>query len=88
MTLTEVRAEIERLTRHVKSLKTMNARLRYSVRSIEERDQREGVMTLAARSAIAKALHPDSTPSEHDRAEAFKAFTAWRADANSASRRR
>ena len=36
---------------------------------------------------IAKALHPDATPSEEARLEAFKAFSAWKGDRDAARRR-
>jgi hypothetical protein len=40
-----------------------------------------GGLTFKATSLIAKALHPDATPSEDVRLEAFKAFSAWKGDA-------
>ena len=40
-----------------------------------------GGLTFKASSLIAKALHPDATPSEEVRLEAFKAFSAWKGDA-------
>ena len=39
-----------------------------------------GGLTFKASSLIAKALHPDSMPSEEVRLEAFKAFSAWKGD--------
>ena len=45
-----------------------------------------GGLTFKASSLIAKALHPDATPSEEVRLEAFKAFSAWKGDRDSAKR--
>ena len=39
-----------------------------------------GGLTFKASSLIAKALHPDATPSVQVRLEAFKAFSAWTSD--------
>jgi len=46
-----------------------------------------GSLTFKASSLIAKALHPDATPSEEVRLEAFKAFSAWKSDKDAARRR-
>ena len=46
-----------------------------------------GGLTFKASSLIAKALHPDATPSEEVRLEAFKAFSAWKGDRDAARRR-
>jgi hypothetical protein len=46
-----------------------------------------GGLTFKAISLIAKALHPDATPSEEVRLEAFKAFSAWKGDRDAARRR-
>jgi hypothetical protein len=46
-----------------------------------------GGLTFKASSLIAKALHPDATPSEQVRLEAFKAFSAWKGDRDAARRR-
>ena len=46
-----------------------------------------GGLTFNASSLIAKALHPDATPSEEVRLEAFKAFSAWKGDRDAAKRR-
>ena len=46
-----------------------------------------GGLTFKASSLIAKALHPDATPSEGVRLEAFKAFSAWKGDRDAARRR-
>jgi hypothetical protein len=45
-----------------------------------------GGLTFKASSLIAKALHPDATPSAEVRLEAFKAFSAWKGDRNVARR--
>ena len=39
-----------------------------------------GEMSFETMSAIAKCLHPDTSPSEEERTSAFKLFSAWRAD--------
>jgi chromosome segregation ATPase len=44
-------------------------------------------LTFKASSLIAKALHPDATPDEEVRLQAFKAFSAWKSDRNAARRR-
>ena len=46
-----------------------------------------GSLTFKASSLIAKALHPDATPSDEVRLEAFKAFSAWKGDRDVARRR-
>jgi hypothetical protein len=46
-----------------------------------------GGLTFKASSLIAKALHPDATPSDEVRLEAFKAFSAWKGDRDAARRR-
>jgi hypothetical protein len=46
-----------------------------------------GGLTFKASGLIAKALHPDATPSEEVRLEAFKAFSAWKGDRDAARRR-
>ena len=52
----------------------------------QKQSQKQGVMSFKTVSMISKALHPDSKPSDHDRAEAFKAFSGWKADRNAAER--
>jgi hypothetical protein len=44
-------------------------------------------LTFKASSQIAKALHPDASPSEEVRLEAFKAFSAWKGERDAAKRR-
>jgi hypothetical protein len=48
---------------------------------------RAGGLTFKASSLIAKALHPDATPDEEARLQAFKAFSAWKSDRDAARRR-
>jgi chromosome segregation ATPase len=48
---------------------------------------RAGRLTFKASSLIAKALHPDATPNEEVRLQAFKAFSAWKSDRDAARRR-
>jgi hypothetical protein len=48
---------------------------------------RAGRLTFKASSLIAKALHPDATPNEEVRLQAFKAFSAWKSDRDAALRR-
>ena len=57
------------------------------VRWYEDESRRKGTMTFATASLIAKALHPDSTSSPRDREEAFKAFSAWKADRDAVRRK-
>jgi hypothetical protein len=75
----------------VARLKTMNKKLRAKVAIMSEHYKselaRQGLMTFKAASLIAKALHPDTAPSEEVRLEAFKAFSAWKADSKDAKRR-
>ena len=56
--------------------------------SFEARLKSEGHLTFEASSKIAKALHPDSAPNHKDLEDAFKAFSAWKADNKDAARRR
>ncbi len=55
-------------------------------KQVDKHSQKQGVMSFKIASMISKALHPDSKPSDHDRAEAFKAFSGWKADRNAAER--
>jgi hypothetical protein len=43
-------------------------------------------VNFVTQSAIAKCLHPDHKPSEEQRVEACKLFTAWKADKDKARR--
>ena len=71
-------------------LQKTNSELRKEIAAMREhfdkQSQKQGVMSFKTVSMISKALHPDSKPSDHDRAEAFKAFSGWKADRNAAER--
>ena len=71
-------------------LQKTNSELRKEIAAMREhfdkQSQKQGVMNFKTVSMISKALHPDSKPSDHDRAEAFKAFSGWKADRNAAER--
>lgn len=75
----------------IAQLEKMNSDLRKRIArmraNFEESLNRKGRMTFAAEAVIAKALHPDATPSHKEREEAYKAFTAWKADSKAAQRR-
>ena len=72
-------------------LKEQNKKLQSEVRKTWDWYNNEitnaGGLTFKASSLIAKALHPDATPSEEVRLEAFKAFSAWKGDRDAARRR-
>jgi len=71
-------------------LQKTNSELRKEIAAMREhfdkQSHKQGVMNFKTVSMISKALHPDSKPSDHDRAEAFKAFSGWKADRNAAER--
>jgi hypothetical protein len=71
-------------------LQKANSELRKEIAAMrehfEKQSQKHGVMSFKTVSIISKALHPDSKPSDHDRAEAFKAFSGRKADRNAAER--
>jgi hypothetical protein len=75
----------------VARLKEKNKELQFKLRQMWEWCNNEiangGGLTFKASSLIAKALHPDATPSEEVRLEAFKAFSAWKGDRDAARRR-
>ena len=75
----------------VARLKEKNKELQFKLRQTWDWYNREitkaGGLTFKASSLIAKALHPDATPSEEVRLEAFKAFSAWKGDRDAAKRR-
>jgi hypothetical protein len=75
----------------VARLKEKNKELQFKLRHMWDRYNGEiakaGGLTFKASSLIAKALHPDATPSEEVRLEAFKAFSAWKSDKDAAKRR-
>ena len=72
-------------------LKEKNKELQLKLRQLWDWHNNEitkaGGLTFKASSLIAKALHPDATPSEEVRLEAFKAFSAWKGDRDAAKRR-
>jgi hypothetical protein len=74
----------------VARLQRANQELRKEIAAMreqfEKQSQKQGVMSFKTASMISKALHPDSKPTDHDRAEAFKAFSGWKADRNAAKR--
>ena len=78
-------------TSEVACLKEKNKELQSQASSnvglVQQRDHKAGGLTFKASSLIAKALHPDATPSEEVRLEAFKAFSAWKGDRDAAKRR-
>ena len=71
--------------RVIARLKEKNNERRSQLRQMYEWYNHEitnaGGLTFKASSLIAKALHPDATPTEEVRLEAFKAFSAWKGDA-------
>ena len=77
-------SEVASLTEKNKELRSM---LRRMWDWYNEEITRAGGLTFKASSLLAKALHPDATPSEEVRLEAFKAFSAWKRD-NAVAKRR
>jgi|SRR6476469_88115 len=75
----------------VARLKEKNKELKFKLRHMWDWHNNEitktGGLTFKASSLIAKALHPDATPSEEIRLDAFKAFSAWKSDRDVARRR-
>jgi hypothetical protein len=80
-----------RAASEVGRLKEKNKELHLKLRHMWDWHNNEitkaGGLTFRASSLIAKALHPDATPSEEVRLEAFKAFSAWKGDRDAAKRR-
>ena len=78
-------------TSEIACLKEKNKELQSQLRQMWDWYNNEitsvGGLTFKASSLIAKALHPDATPSEEVRLEAFKAFSAWKGDRDAARRR-
>jgi hypothetical protein len=74
---------IVRLQRENSELRKEIAAMR---KHFDKHSEKQGVMSFKTVSMISKALHPDSKPSDHDRAEAFKAFSGWKAERNAAER--
>ena len=70
----------------VARLEEKNKELQFKLRQMLDWYNNESGLTFKASSLIAKALHPDATPSEEVRLEAFKAFSAWKGDRDSAKR--
>ena len=70
----------------VARLEEKNKELQFKLRHMWDWYNNESGLTFKASSLIAKALHPDATPSEEVRLEAFKAFSAWKGDRDSAKR--
>ena len=77
--------------RRIKALTTENQNLKRRI-AADERHYKEaekrGVMGFKAIAAISKALHPEHEPTKAERADAIRHFNAWKADANSARRRK
>ena len=71
----------------VARLEEKNKELQFKLRQMWDWYNNESGLTFKASSLIAKALHPDATPSEEVRLEAFKAFSAWKGDRDAARRR-
>ena len=74
------------MTLELLGFKKANSELRKEIAAMREHfdKQETGGDELKTVSMISKALHPDSKPSDQDRAEAFKAFSGWKADRNTA----
>ena len=89
-------ADLERqvtfLTNHVRYVKAQNRKLIERVRNMRPMNsagpRRPTEMSFETTSAIAKCLHPDANPSEKERTDAFKLFSAWRADSRRGERGR
>ena len=86
-----LRSAQTKATCEVARLKEKNKELQSQLRQMWDWYNNEitkaGGLTFKASSLIAKALHPDATPSEEVRLEAFKAFSAWKGDRDAARRR-
>ena len=86
-----LRSAQTKATSEVARLKEKNKELQSQLRQTWDWYNNEitkaGGLTFKASSLIAKALHPDATPSEEVRLEAFKAFSAWKGDRDAARRR-
>jgi predicted RNase H-like nuclease (RuvC/YqgF family) len=78
----------EERERIIKGLKTRVRNLTAELRHTHEWYGRlhDGKMSFETMSVIAKVLHPDRQPSETERAEACRQFTAWKADKDKARR--
>ena len=86
-----LRSAQTKATNEVARLKEKNKELQSQLRQTwswyNNEITKAGGLTFKASSLIAKALHPDATPSEAVRLEAFKAFSAWKGDRDAARRR-
>ena len=86
-----LRSAQTKATSEVARLKEKNKELQSQLRQTWDWYNNEitkaGGLTFKASSLMAKALHPDATPSEEVRLEAFKAFSAWKGDRDAARRR-
>ena len=80
-----------RAASEVARLKEKHKELQFKLRHMwdwyNDEITKAGGLTFKASSLIAKALHPDATPSEEIRLDAFKAFSAWKSDRDAAKRR-
>jgi hypothetical protein len=85
--VTSARAEAASEIAH---LKEKSKELQFKLRQMwdwhNEEISNAGGLTFKASSLIAKALHPDTSPSEEIRLDAFKAFSAWKSDRDAAKR--
>ena len=72
----------EERERTIKGLRTQVRNLKASLVAVAGRAS----MSFATQSVIAKALHPDHKPSEAQRAEACRLFTAWKAEKDRVAR--
>lgn len=79
----------EERDRQIKSLKTRVRNLRIELYAEREwhKGKADGSMSFQTMSAIAKILHPDHLPTEEQRLEACKLFTAWKGDKDRAARK-
>jgi hypothetical protein len=78
----------EERDRQIKGLKTRVQNLRSQLHAEREwhRHKADGSMSFQTMSAISKALHPDADPGKTERDQAYKLFTAWKADRDKARR--
>ena len=81
---TQAASEVAHLNEKIKDLQF---KLRQMWDWYNDEITKAGGLTFKASSLIAKALHPDTTPSEEIRLDAFKAFSAWKSDRDAAKRR-
>jgi hypothetical protein len=79
----------EERDRQIKGLKTRVQNLRVQLHAEREwhRHKDGGSMSFQTVSAISKVLHPDvAAPNKAEREQAYKLFTAWKADKDKARR--